>query len=94
MKGHLALEMLGYSVIQLLKRDLPAESKLKRAEIKTFRIKLFQKIAKVSEGDTRILVDFVQYFLEQRNIPPIFDKYGRRSLSMFDGKRLIFNLKN
>ena len=94
MKGHLALEMLGYSVIQLLKRDLPIESKLKRAEIKTFRIKLFQKIARVSEGDTRVLVDFVQYFLEQRNIPPIFDKYGRNGLSMFDGKRLIFNFKN
>jgi transposase len=94
MKGHLALEMLGYSVIQLLKRDLPPESKLKRAEIKTFRTKLFQKIARVSEGETRILVDFVKYFLEQRNIAPIFDKYGRDSLSLFDGKRLIFNLKD
>lgn len=94
MKGHLALEMLGYSVVQLLKRDLPPESKLKRAEIKTLRIKLFQKIARISEGNTRILVDFVNYFLEQRNFPAIVDKYGRRELSLFDGKRLAFNFKD
>lgn len=93
-KGHLCLEMLGHNVIQLLKKDLPKESKLKRAELKTFRIKLFQKIARIREGRSRISVDFIKYFLEQRNIPYITEKYGGRFLTMWNGKKLKFNLKD
>jgi hypothetical protein len=93
-KGHLALEMLGYNIVQLLKRDLPRGSKLKRAELNTFKIKLFQKVAMIRKGASRVLVEFTRYFLEQRNIPWITKKYDRRLLSLFGGKRLVFRVKN
>ena len=90
LKGHLGIEMLGYNIVQLLKRDLPEKSKLKRAELKTFKIKLFQKIAEIKINPSRIVVDFYKYFLEQRNIPYITKKFDRYNLKLFQGKRLCF----
>lgn len=88
--GHLAVEMLGHNVIQLLKRDLPRKSKLKRAEIKTLRVKLFQKVARVIKGNSRILIHFPKKFLESRVIEPIEKKYGMYPLKLFNDRLVSF----
>jgi transposase len=89
-KGHLAMELLGYNVIKALQSDFPRGEKLKRAGLRTLNYKLFQKIATIYKLSHRVVVEFNKYFNKQYLLERLNHKIKREPISLLNGRSLLF----